>query len=259
MTAIVTASVLMPFAAGLQGQDYINKYTTMAILLGLCVGVVRLLIGAFKMVTLVNFISHPVIIGFTNGGALVICLSQINRLFGIQGPTERDIGFGGFINDLLYTFGNIASLNTMTMTFGLGSIALLLAFKKFAPKLPGALIVVLLSIFASKLIGYEANYGSPVVGNIPDGLPEFGLPSWDFPGAEEQSFWGTFFMMIPAALMVTLIGFMEVLAISKAISMKTKQPMDLNQDLMAQGVSAVGGFSAKPTQPVLHSPVQHSV
>lgn len=249
MTAIVTASVLMPFAAGLQGEDYINKYTTMAIVLALCVGVVRLLMGAFKMVTLVNFISHPVIIGFTNGGALVICLSQVNRLLGIQGPAEKDIGFSGFINDLLFTAGNVGSLNTTTMIFGLGSVALLLGFKKLAPKLPGALIVVLLSIFISKLIGYEANYSSPVVGNIPDGLPEFGLPAWDFPGAEQQSFWGTFFKMIPAALMVTLIGFMEVLAISKAVSMKTKQPMDLNQDLTAQGVAAVGGFfcQAYPT------------
>ena len=68
MTAIVTASVLLPFA-----EVYSEKYIVMAILLALVVGVVRLLMGFFKMATLVNFISHPVVIGFTNGGALVIC------------------------------------------------------------------------------------------------------------------------------------------------------------------------------------------
>ncbi|MCM8530833.1 MAG: SulP family inorganic anion transporter [Lentisphaeraceae bacterium] len=249
MTAIVTASVLMPFASGLEGDDYINKYTSMAILLALCVGVIRLLMGLFKVITLVNFISHPVIIGFTNAGALVICLSQINRLLGIEGPATRDIGFGGFINDICATLGNFGTINTMTMAFGLSSIILLIFFKKYAPKLPGALIVMIIAIIVSKLIGYQANYGSAVAGNIPSGIPSFGLPAWDFPGAESQSILATFMMMIPAAIMVTLIGFMEVLSISKAVSMKTKQPMDLNKDLIAQGVAAVGGFfcQAYPT------------
>ena len=145
--------------------------------------------------------------------------------------------------------GNISTVNKMTMAFGLGSVLALLLFKKFAPKLPGALIVVLASIILSKLIGYHENYGSPVVGEIPKGLPSFGLLEWKFPGSEEQSFWATFFKMIPAALMVTLIGFMEVLAISKAVAMKTKQPLDLNKELVAQGTAAVGGFfcQAYPT------------
>ena len=244
MTAIVTASVLMPFA-----EVYSQKYVVMAILLALVVGIVRLLMGFFKMATLVNFISHPVVIGFTNGGALVICLSQFNKLLGIQGPEERDIGFGGFISDLFITIGNFSTVNKTTMAFGLGAVVLLLLFKKFAPKLPGALIVVVLSIFLSKWIGYNENYNSPIVGEIPKGLPSFGLLDWSFPGSEEQGFWETFFKMIPAALMVTLIGFMEVLAISKAVAMKTKQPLDLNQELIGQGTAAVGGFfcQAYPT------------
>ncbi|MCM8528200.1 MAG: SulP family inorganic anion transporter [Lentisphaeraceae bacterium] len=244
MTAIVTASVLMPFA-----EEFSEKYVALAILLALCVGLVRLAMGFFKMATLVNFISHPVVIGFTNGGALVICLSQFNKLLGIQGPDERNIGFGGFISDLFITLGNVSTVNLMTMTFGLSSIAALLLFKKFAPKLPGALIVMLAAIIISKSIGYYENYGSPVVGEIPKGLPTIGLLDWSFPGAEEQGFWPTFFKLIPAALIVTLIGFMEVLAISKAIAMKTKQPLDLNQELIAQGTAAVGGFfcQAYPT------------
>lgn len=244
MTAIVTASVLLPFA-----EPHSHKYTVMAILLALCVGIVRLLMGFFRMATLVNFISHPVIIGFTNGGALVICLSQLNKLLGIQGPEEKNIGFGGFISDLFVTFGNFSTINMMTMAFGLGTVILLLFFKKFTPKLPGALIVVFASIIISKLIGYHEHYQCPIVGEIPDGLPQFGLLEWKFEGSENQSFWATFFKMIPAALMVTLIGFMEVLAISKAIAMKTKQPLDLNQELISQGTAAVGGFfcQAYPT------------
>ncbi len=248
LTAIVTASVLMPFVTGLSGQAYEDKYVQLGILLALVVGVVRILLGMLKMATIVNFISHPVIIGFTNAGALVICLSQTGKLLGIQGPSERNIGFGGFIADLGSTFSNVGNINFMTLAFGLGSILLLLAFKKFAPKLPGALLVVFISIILSITLGYNDTFASPVIGNIPSGLPELDI-NWNFQGAENQSMWATALKMIPAAFVVTLIGFMEVLAISKAISMKTRQPMDLNQELNAQGIAAVGGFfcQAYPT------------
>jgi sulfate permease, SulP family len=138
MTAIVTASVLMPFASGLSGEAYIQKYTAMAILLAFCVGGIRLIMGFFKMATLVNFISHPVLIGFTNGGALVICFSQLSTLLGISVHSDKNIGFGGFIYDLFAIFSNLTSANFVTLVFGLGSVLLLILFKKFAPKLPGA-------------------------------------------------------------------------------------------------------------------------
>ena len=251
LTAIVTASVLMPFVTGLpEGSEaYIDKYVQLAILLALVVGVVRICMGMLKMATIVNFISHPVIIGFTNGGALVICLSQTPKMLGIQEPDEKNIGFAGFITDLFQTFSNVSNINLMTLSFGVGAVILLLVFRRFLPKFPGALLVVFISIIASILIGYNENYGSPIVDKIPPGLPEFGLLSWDFQGAESQSMLATALIMIPAAFMVTLIGFMEVLAISKAISVKTRQPMDLNQELNAQGIAAVGGFfcQAYPT------------
>ena len=152
LTAIVTASVLMPFVTGLSGKAYTEKYVQLAILLALDVGLVRICMGMLKMATIVNFISHPVIIGFTNGGALVICLSQTPKMLGIEGPHEKNIGFGGFFSDLLSTFSNVSNINLMTLTFGLGSVILLLVFKKFLPKLPGALLVVFISIIVSIVI-----------------------------------------------------------------------------------------------------------
>jgi SulP family sulfate permease len=249
LTAIVTASVLMPFVTGLSGEAYTYKYVQLGILLALVVGVVRIVLSKLKMATIVNFISHPVIIGFTNAGALVICLSQTGKLLGIEGPSETNIGFAGFISDQIATFSNISTIDLSTLYFGLGSIVLLLLFKKFAPKLPGALLVVFISITASIIMGYSESNPSNVIGAIPSGLPSFGLLSWDFQGAETQSMWATALKMIPAAFVVTLIGFMEVLAISKAIAIKTRQPMDLNQELNAQGIAAVGGFfcQAYPT------------
>ena len=249
LTAIVTASVLMPFVVGLEGKAYEIKYVQLAILLAVVVGILRLIIGIFRMGTMVNFISHPVIIGFTNGGALVICISQFPKLFGIPGAREPNIGFGGFISDFAIMISNVSSINWMTFAFGTGSLLSLILLKKYAKKLPGAIIVVLASVVLAKALDYHEVYASPIVGDIPSGIPGFSLPGWSFPGSESQSMLMTAFKMIPAALMVTLIGFMEVLAISKAVSMKTRQPMDLNQELLAQGVAAVGGsfFQAYPT------------
>jgi sulfate permease, SulP family len=249
LTAIVTASVLMPLVTGLSGEDYMEKYIQLAILLSLVVGLVRIALSILKMATIVNFISHPVIIGFTNAGALVICLSQMGRLIGVEGPPENNLGFGGFLSDILQTLGNINNINLETLAFGLGSLILLFLFKRFAPKLPGALFVVFVSILLSFFLGYHENYPEATIGLVPSGLPDFGLMEWNFVGSESEGMWLTAFKMIPAAFVVTIIGFMEVLVISKAISIKTRQGMDLNQELKAQGIAAVGGFfcQAYPT------------
>jgi len=79
VVSLLTASALAPLAA--TGSD---KFVALAILLALIVGVIQLLLGVFKLGVIVNFLSHPVIVGFTNAAAIIIGLSQLNKLFGIS-------------------------------------------------------------------------------------------------------------------------------------------------------------------------------
>lgn len=234
MTSILVASILGSYAQ--QGSD---KYIQLAILLALVVGVIRLLFGLLRLAFLVNFISHPVVAGFTNAGALIIGLSQLNKVFGLE--MAGSLSFLGFLKDICVMLGNIGQSHLPSVCFGIGTMVVMYACKKWVPKIPGMLVAVIISITVSELLSFSG----AIVGTIPKGLPSFGMLAWSWPGSEESSMLTMALGMIPGALMVSLIGFMEVLAVSKAISLKTKQPLNLNQELVGQGVSAIAGSFAQ--------------
>jgi sulfate permease, SulP family len=237
MTSILTASILVPFAA--QGTE---KYVQCAILLALIVGIIRLLLGCFKLAFLVKFISHPVVSSFTNAGALIICLSQFNKLFGL--PKENSVHLLGFMQDIVNMFAQVGETHLPSLAFGVGTMVIMYLCRKWVPQIPGMLVAVIVSILISKFIDFSA-MGGVVVGDIPRGLPTLGIMAWNWQGAENTSVFVFAVKMIPGAAMVVLIGFMEVLAVSKAISLKTKQPLNLNQELIGQGISSIAGSFAQ--------------
>ncbi len=236
MTSIVMASVLSAFAVPCS-----EEYVQMAIMLAFLVGIIRLSLGLFRLAALVNFISHPVITGFTNAGAIIIGLSQINKIFGLEIGNSRYLF--GFLYDISRMLGELDKLHLPTLLMGLGAIVTIFLIKRLRSRWPALLITVVLSITVSYLIGYESNLGGKVVGAIPRGLPQFGLFFGSWP--DLRSLFLTAGKLFPGALVIALISFMEVLSVSKAISLKTGQPLDLNQELIGQGVAAIGGSFAQ--------------
>ena len=235
MTSILTASILVRYADPVRET---TKYVQMAVLLALLVGIVRLGLGLFRMALLVNFVSLPVIAGFTSAGAIIIGLSQLNKIFGVA--VGRSQGAFGFLKDIVHVLGNIRNAHALTIVFGVGAMAVIYAIKKSHPRWPSMLIAVIISIVVSAVIGFE-ELGGIVVGTIPEGLPRFGVLEWSWEGAEQVTIWKVALHMLPDAVLVTLIGFMEVLAVSKMVSMKTRHPLNLNQELIGQGIAAIGG------------------
>ena len=146
VVSLLTASTLMPFAA--QGSD---EFVAMAIALALLVGLVQLGLGVMRMGALVSFISHPVIVGFTNAAAIVIALSQLNKIFGV--PLEGNDAFMVNIANMLMRIPELAHGPTILM--GLGAIVLMWALKRFAPRAPGVLIAVVLATVVSWAVGFE--------------------------------------------------------------------------------------------------------
>lgn len=147
VVSLLTASSLAVLAA--PGSD---QFIALAIMLALLVGVVQLLLGVFKLGVIVNFLSHPVIVGFTNAAAIIIALSQISKLFGV--PMTRS---EHFVNDIAGVFRQIGDTHLPTLAMGLGAIAIMWGIRKYAPKLPGVLIAVVLTTTLSWLIGFEKN------------------------------------------------------------------------------------------------------
>lgn len=147
VVSLLTASSLAVLAA--PGSE---QFVALAIMLALLVGIVQLLLGVFKLGVIVNFLSHPVIVGFTNAAAIIIALSQISKLFGVpMGRSEH------FVNDIIGVFRQIGDTHLPTLAMGVSAIAIMWGIKKYAPKLPGVLIAVALTTTVSWLIGFEKN------------------------------------------------------------------------------------------------------
>ncbi|HZV53982.1 MAG TPA: SulP family inorganic anion transporter [Rhodocyclaceae bacterium] len=356
VASLLTASSLAPLAA--PGSEH---FVTLAIMLALMVGIFQLVLGVFKLGVIVNFLSHPVIVGFTNAAAMIIGLSQINKLIGVPiGRSEH------FIQDIWGVAKQVGDTHLPTLIMGVVAIAIMWGIKKLMPRLPGVLVAVLVTTMASWLMGFERNAtatieeiaepeakalltefvrtetrikeineqvaaktvelqalqkqhgehgreavtfnyevellklqlkdredenrrrnrairsvvfervevsdggtpqffaegkvpagkqadgnrwritragatskltgGGEVVGIVPEGLPSVGMPkiSWDMIGS-----------LISAAIVISLVGFMEAISIAKAIAARTKQRIDPNQELIGQGLANLVGAMTK--------------
>jgi sulfate permease, SulP family len=353
VVSLLTASSLAPLAA--PGSEH---FVALAVMLAVVVGIVQLALGAFRLGVIVNFLSHPVIVGFTNAAAMIIGLSQVNKLIGVpMGRSEH------FIQDIWGVARQVGDTHLPTLAMGVVAIAIMWVIRKKAPRLPGVLIAVAVTTTASWLIGFERNAtatvdqvmeseaktllaefgrteerireindqiaaksaelkklhvdkgelshdaitinyeiellklqlkdredenrrrnravrsfvfeqtkvsdggtpeyyaegkvpagksadghrwriaraaegklkfvgGGEVVGKVPEGLPPVGLPkiSWDMLGS-----------LLSAAIVISLVGFMEAISIAKAIAAKTKQKIDPNQELIGQGLANIVG------------------
>ncbi|MCX7168950.1 MAG: SulP family inorganic anion transporter [Proteobacteria bacterium] len=147
VASLLTASSLTPLAA--PGSD---QFVALAIALTLMVGIVQLTLGAFRLGVVVNFLSHPVIVGFTNAAAIIIALSQVNKLIGVPiGRSEH------FIQDIWGVIQQIGETHWPTLAMGVAAIAIMGLIRKHAPRLPGVLIAVMLTTLVSWQIGFERN------------------------------------------------------------------------------------------------------
>ena len=223
-------------AAGLSGIAVAGTehYIALALLLALMMGSLQLGMGALRLGFLVNFLSKPVISGFTSAAALIIGLNQFPHMIGVSSVQSNQLHHvvAGLIEAL-------PDMSMPTLAVGLAATVVLLALKTWSPKLPGALMVVVSSILASWLVGFE-EMGIKVVGHIPEGLPSFAMPLWSVADAQR---------LLPIALTLSIVAFMEAISVAKAIEDRQGYRVDANQELRALGVANIVGsmFQSYPT------------
>lgn len=351
MLSLMSAAALIPYAA--VGSE---SFIALSVMLALMVGILRLALGMLRLGVLVNFLSHPVIIGFTNAAALIIGLSQLNKLINVPMPRSD-----WFLADLWVVLQQLGSTHWPTLIFGVGAFGLIFLLQKRLPRVPAVLVAIVVTTLASYAVGFErtsqANIeaiqddtvralvarldaaaveferngeattrlqgelagaeergakldtlldleadiarsqaaakalgeqmmrlriqlhqidftrqtgpegevafvvageipeseplgmghwrfgsveggqvkftgGGEVVGAIPAGLPGFQVPHVD---------WALVLPLMPAALVMALLGFMEATSISKAISARTGQRIDTNRELVGQGLANIVG------------------
>ena len=238
---VALTSILVAVGVGQVAPQDTSQYLLLALTLALLVGVLQLLMGLARLGTLVNFISHPVLSGFTSAAALVIAASQLKYVLGVSVPRSSLLH-----ETLIQTYLALPGLNPVTLGIGIGAILLLIFFKRgldpmlervgvpSAWRMPitksGPLAVVFLGTLLVWGLGLQAS-GVEIVGKIPAGLPPLTLPSFKPSLLIDLS--GT-------AMTLTLVAFLESISVAKALASKRREKVDANQELVALGIANLG-------------------
>jgi len=152
MLSLMSAAAVLPLAA-LGSEDFI----VLSVMLALMVGVLRLLLGLLRMGILVNFLSSPVIVGFTNAAALIIGLSQLSKLLNVPFPRTDS-----FVLDLWNVVAQLPETHIPTLLFAIATFGIIIGARRYIPKVPGVLAAVVLTTLVSWAIGFERNATVPL-------------------------------------------------------------------------------------------------
>ncbi|MCP4524190.1 MAG: SulP family inorganic anion transporter [Candidatus Gracilibacteria bacterium] len=227
IVSLMTATALAPMALSE------NEYVVYASLLAFMTGIFYMLLGWLRMGIIVEFLSHPVILGFTNAVALLTIFSQTPKLFGIV--VEKGSHFFEHMTNLVTSI--ISGLDIATSAVGLSSIMFLLFLARFFPKAPRVLLLLILSISGSYFFGYSAHYSGSIIESIPSSLPQFSLPFMsEFTGNLSLNEFGKLMLY---SMIIGLIAFTQTISVAKFVGYRNKQKVSANKELMAQGLANV--------------------
>ncbi len=217
IVSLLVFTSLLPIA-----EPESEKFVQLAALLALLVGVFQLALGVFRLGFIMNFVSHAVVVGFSNAAAIIIASTQVPHLLGIE-IEKHEFVFKNFIE----IAKNIDETHLYTAIIGFSATAFILLSRKIHPLFPGALVVVVVSTLSAYYLGLE-KLGVKVVGHIPSGLPTPSLPDIDLDMVDE---------LMGQAIVIAIIGFMEAYAIAKTMAAQTKHKLDVDQELIGQGLA----------------------
>lgn len=234
VAALMTAAAIAPFSA-----ISIETGLLAAAILAAISGLILLSGGLLKLGFFANFLSHPVISGFINAASLTIAISQVPTLLGINGSGEN------MVEMVISIYNNINKTNLTVLIMSSLVILSLIANKVFGSKflkLIGCsqfLVQILTKSFPAILVIVGillmiSNYGwtnnIQVLGDFPEGLPEFNFPSGD------PSMWK---LLFGPAILITIVGYVESISIAQSLAIRRKERVNPDQELVALGVSNI--------------------
>jgi sulfate transporter 4 len=210
-----------------------DEYAQLAISVALASGIIQLAMSIFKLGFLVSFLSHPIISGFTSGAAIIIGLSQMKHMLGYNVPKSPYV-----YQMLIDIFSNIKETNLVTFSMGLFFLGVMVGLKKATAKYKkfswakplGPLVICSVGIAVMSLTNLHDDHHVKIVGEIPSGLPPF--QGFDF---------SKFSRIFSVAFTISIIAFMESIAISKSLASKNGYSIDSTQELLGLGMANLIG------------------
>jgi SulP family sulfate permease len=230
--SLLVASAIVPLAAGNAGHA-----AALAALVAVLGGLLLLLGARAKIGAIADFLSKPVLVGYMTGAALILIVSQLDKLFGVK------LEHSDFFPRLVELATKTHQVHAPTLLLGAGILLAVAGLRRVAPRVPPALAGVVLAIAASLALHLEGQ-GVAVVGTFPSRLPRFTLPAVD---------WRDIHTLLPAAIGTALLAYTEGILLARAFAAKNGYEVVPNQELAAMGLANIAaglfqGFSVTGSQ-----------
>jgi len=204
------------------------EFISLALTLTFLAGLFQFAFGVARFGSLVNFVSHTVVIGFTAGAAILIGTSQLKYVLGLDVPRGES-----FFHSWVNMFHQVGNINYYILAVAVVTMLVAILVRKFLPKMPYLLFGMIAGGLASILINGE-DHGVKLVGAIPRDLPPFSVPNFSFETIKQ---------LIPDAFAIALLGLVEAVSIARSVASKSKQQINGSQEFIGQGLSnMVGSF-----------------
>ncbi len=219
MVSLLTLTSLVSLAP--PGSD---EFVRLAATLALLTGIIYLALGIFRFGSMIHLVPHSVIAGFSSAAAILIVISQIPALLGVEAP-RSDI--------VLKTISNLVqalpNLTLLTAVVGIAALAALYLTKRLPRTYPSALGVLVLAVLAGYVFRLDAHHVA-IVGSIPAGVPSFVLPFFGIT---------SFAQLLPKAAVIALVAFVATHANAVTLARAKKEHLSTNQELVGQGLANI--------------------
>ena len=224
--SIIIFSTLSPLV-----EPGTSGFIHMALTLTFMAGLFQLAFGLARLGTLINFVSHSVIVGFTAGAALLVATGQLKHALGISMPNGLS-----FLSSWIFMFNSSGQINYYELTIALVTLISGVGLKAIRPKWPGLLMALIIGSLVSFVLNGDA-HGVRLLGRLPGHLPPLSRPGFSL---------DTIRVLAPGALAIALLGLLEALSIARSIAVQSNQHINGNQEFIGQGLSNIFGsfFSA---------------
>ena len=219
--SIVIFSAISQFA-----EPGTTHYIELVLVVTFLAGVIQLIMGLARLGTLVNFVSHSVIIGFTSGAAILIATSQLPHALGLE--LTRGMAFH---EKWVFLVTNFSEINLYVLAISSSTLFTAIFLKLWIPKSPYLIIAMVVGSIVNVFITGE-NHGVEMLGTLHASLPNLSIPNLSFANIE---------LLTPNAFAIALLGLIEAVAIARSISLKSGQEIDGNQEFIGQGLSNIVG------------------
>lgn len=229
---LLAGTALLPLAAGDP-----SRIPALAAALALLSGMILMLAAHLRVGTIADFLSKPVLVGYLNGASLILVATQLGKLFAIKTTGEE------FFPLLWQIVTRLRETHAPTLIFGISLMLTMILLARLLPRLPGALVVSVLAILATRFLGI-GDMGIALVGQVPPGIPVLTMPSFH---------WSDIPALAPAAVAIAFLAFSDGILIAQVFADKNRYEINPNRELTALGLANIGagllqGFPVSASQ-----------